>query len=95
METRSLLRRGTTSNEFNQRYAPDLFHDQTGRFIATGASSVDELEDMLYAEDEYDGSVVADDTGFELISGRVGTHLAYPFTLRALHALARETDDEA
>lgn len=49
----------------------------------------------LYACVDYDGDVRVDDEGVELIVGRQGTVLAYPFSLLELYDLAREVEAEA
>lgn len=45
---------------------------------------------MLYADQEFDGAVTVSETDVELLVGREGTFLTYPFTVTELRELADE-----
>ena len=79
-----------TSREYALRYADDMFFDQADLVAALQLDAVGDLEDLLYAEEGFDGDIVASAEGVELILDRVGTFLEYPFREDELRALACE-----
>ncbi|QIK68015.1 hypothetical protein G7072_18180 [Nocardioides sp. HDW12B] len=79
-----------TSREYALRYADDVYFDQADLVAGLELAAVSDLEDLLYAEEDFDGDVVASADGVELILGRVGTLLGYPFREQELRTLARE-----
>jgi hypothetical protein len=66
--------------------------------MLTGAAHAGEVENILFAEDEYDGDLLLEPDGVELQMGRLGYGLPYPFPLQLLHRTAerlqREYDEE-
>lgn len=83
-----------TSPEYALRYAPDVVRDQAALLGATGAASLLELEDVLHAEDDFDGELVALYDGVEVQLGGVGYGLSYPFPVSLLHRTARRLQSE-
>ena len=81
-----------TSREYALRYADDMFFDQADLVAGLQLDAVGDLEDLLYTEEGFDGDVVASAEGVELILGRVGTLLEYPFRESELRALAQRVD---
>lgn len=79
-----------TTREYALRYADDVFFDEADLVASLELEAVGDLEDLLYAEEDFDGQVVARAEGVELVLGSVGTLLEYPFREDELRALARE-----
>lgn len=55
-----------TSPEYALRYTPDVVLDEAELLAATGAGTLLELEDVLYADHEFDGDLLQPDDGVEL-----------------------------
>ena len=83
-----------TSRQYMLRYAHDVVHDQSQLVSALGLASADHVEDWLYAAADYDYDVICTDEGVELIVGREGHLLTYPFTITELLDLGRELSVE-
>lgn len=80
-----------TSDEYNWRYGDNLAWDQAELLRLCDG----DVEDHLYGAVDYDGDVRVDDEVVELMVGRQGTMLAYPFSLLELYDLAGEVEAEA
>lgn len=80
-----------TSDEYNRRYGDHLALDRAEVVRLCGG----EVADHLYANVDFDGDVRVHDESVELIDGRTGTELAYPFSIFELYDLARELDAAA
>lgn len=80
-----------TSCEYNWRYGDNLAWDQAEVLRLCNG----DVEAHLYAHVDYDGDVRVDDNGVELMVGRRGTELEYPFSLLELYDLAREVEAQA
>ena len=79
-----------TSRGYALRYADDVIYDQAGLIVAFELLTADELEVVLYADHEFDGDVTVTVNDVELLVGREGTFLSYPFTVTELRELAAE-----
>ena len=79
-----------TSRDYAVRYAHDVIYDPAGLLAAFELSTCQALEDILYADHEFNGDVTVTDTDVELLVGREGTFLSYPFTVTELRELADE-----
>lgn len=77
-----------------RRYAPDLVHDEPALLQALELQEAVGLEDWLYVHCDYDHDVVCRPEEVELVVGRIGTSLAYPFRVGELVALARDLSKE-
>lgn len=98
LDSELFLDEDITSPEYALRYAPDVVVDEATLLAATGAESLLQLEDVLFADDEFDGDVSRLDDGVELQLDGVGYGLSYPFPVTLLHRIAqrlqRECEDE-
>jgi hypothetical protein len=83
-----------TSVDYVCRYAPDLVYDEGALIRALGLHTAADVEDWLYAHCDYDHDVVCRSDEVELVVGRQGTSLAYPFRVSDLVVLARELSEE-
>ena len=79
-----------TSREYGLRHATDVVHDQAELIAAFSLDRAGDLEDLLYADHDYDGDVIVNDDEVELLVGREGTVLEYPFRVTELRELADE-----
>ena len=79
-----------TSREYGLRHAHDVVHDEAELLAAFALDRAGDLEDVLYADHDYDGDVIVNDDGVELLVGREGTVLEYPFRVTELRELADE-----
>ncbi|HEV2809827.1 MAG TPA: hypothetical protein VGV93_05445 [Acidimicrobiales bacterium] len=80
-----------TSSEYNWRYGDNLAWDQAEVLRLCNG----DVEAHLYAHMDFDGDVRVDGDGVELIVGRRGTGLEYPFCLLELYDLACEVEAQA
>jgi hypothetical protein len=94
LDSALFLDEAITSPEYALRYTPDIVRDEASLVKLTGAPDAGGLEDMLYAEDEFDGELVMDADGVKLQMGRVGYVLPYPFPLQLLHQTAERLQRE-
>ncbi|QZY29697.1 hypothetical protein K6T13_03110 [Nocardioides coralli] len=84
-----------TSREYALRYGNRAAHDRRGLLEAMGADDDSGVEDRLYVDVDFDGDVQLHQDGVELIVGRAGTFVAYPFLIEELFELAPQLAAEA
>ena len=90
VDPRLFLDQEVTSREYLLRYAEDVIHDEVDLLEAFDLERADDLEDVLYADHEFDGDVRITDEGVELFVGRDSIGWTYPFTATELRDLADE-----
>jgi len=71
-----------------------VVRDQAELLAALELTEIFEVEDWLYIHADFDGDVAVGADGVELIVGRVGTLLSFPFSITELCELARELESE-
>jgi hypothetical protein len=79
-----------TSREYALRYGQRTVYDEPDLLRLLGTAEPDGVEDVL----DFEGAVSLSDEGVELLVGRVGTLLPYPFLIDELQALADELEQE-
>ncbi len=90
VDSKIFLDPAITSRDYVLRYAGDVVHDQIELLAAFSLDTPEDLEDVLYADHDFDGDVLVRDDGVELVVGQEGTGLNYPFTVTELRDLAVE-----
>jgi hypothetical protein len=94
LDSELFLDEDITSLEYALRYAPDVVLDEAELLSATGAATLFQLEDVLHADDDFDGDLVQTGDGVELQLGGVGYELSYPFPVSLLHRTAQRLQRE-
>ena len=90
MDPAAFLAPDVTSEEYVLRYAPDVVWDEAGLLAALHIDYARDVDDVI----DFEGEAVVDDDGVELIVGRIGTPLLFPFRLDDLLRLADEVERE-
>jgi hypothetical protein len=83
-----------TSPEYALRYADGIAHDLGELKRLMGLDDAFDLEDVLHAEEEFDGTVIQRDHGIELVLGTRGTCLDYPFAVSEFREVAQDLKQE-
>lgn len=84
-----------TSREYCLRYSPKAVHDPPSLFDLFGVEDAAGLEDRFDGSDIFDGDVLVDDYGVELLAGRSGLTVPFPFLLNELYEAADDVTAEA
>jgi hypothetical protein len=79
-----------TSEEYVARYADEVIRDEDDLNRVFNLNEPRDLENMLYAQYDYDSDVEIHTDGIELRIETDGYPLTYPFTVGELHHLATE-----
>jgi len=90
LDPEAFLDEEATSRDYVLRYAPDVVWSPKQLLAALEISEPMGLEDSL----DWEGTVDLTDEGIELVFGRVGTVLPFPFRLGGLFDLVGELEDE-
>ena len=83
-----------TSREYVLRYAQDVVWDEADVLSLTGAADLLGVEDVVYAEADFDGELHRTEDGVELYLSGVGYEVPYPFRWSELVARAVEVQEE-
>ena len=84
-----------TSREYVLRYAQDVVWDEADLLSLTGAADLLAVEDVVYAEADFDGDLRRTEDGLELYLSGAGYEVPYPFRWSELVARAVEAQEEA
>jgi hypothetical protein len=79
-----------TSREYTLRYGEDVVHDENELIVAMGVEQTRDIEEVLFSDEDFDGEMVVHPSGVELIVGRRGIGLEYPFRVVELYELVVE-----
>lgn len=80
IDSKVFLDRDITSREYILRYSEDVFHDQQELLEFFGIDQINDLEEVLYEQELFDGDVQVEPQGIQLFIGKENLGLNYPFT---------------